>query len=527
MSDIEVITIETEAGVIEVLDVSSSVEVIDITQVDLNGIEVIDIGMLGGGIGPAGPTGPPGPAGANSTVPGPQGAPGPAGPQGAVGPEGPSGTAIGAAQYQWKAGTANADPGHGFLTANTTDTTVATMYYVSAYDTNGRIVHLERLETGDDFDIYESNQFDTWNKYTVTGDPEPVANEWWRIPVVFTDTGSQAFAPSNNTSVEVQTPTKGEQGPQGIQGPAGATGPQGPAGPTGAASTVPGPAGAQGVQGVQGVAGAAGVGVPPGGAAGQLLAKTTAADFATGWIAPPSGGASAPVLDIGPLVTGLVAGEYLWDEVNGTGLAWPGVINPRWASGSTSTQHRDKMLFWPMYFDKAVTLTRIVSYITGGGGTARGRVGLYQSNGANSGPGTFIAQMSPYFEDSAFTMNQVLNIAVPQGLVWVAFWVFGDAGRSLVFPKAYAGDHPKIVEVKPKMASLVADPNFALTRPVSFPVVGDYVFDQSSAWPTTAPAVGTPAFGTNRSFVETITTDSVNTVTTTGMQIYPAVFSWT
>lgn len=72
-------------------------------------------------------------------------------------------------------------------------------------------------------------------------------------------------------------------------GPAGPTGPQGPPGATGAT----GAQGAQGVQGPQGAKGDkgdTGAGVPPGGANGQVLTKSSGADYATAW-APPSGGA--------------------------------------------------------------------------------------------------------------------------------------------------------------------------------------------------------------------------------------------
>lgn len=65
-----------------------------------------------------------------------------------------------------------------------------------------------------------------------------------------------------------------------FQGPKGATGPAGPAGS-------PGPAGPQGA------AGTAGVGVPTGGTTGQVLTKTSNANFATGWSNP--GGAVYPI----------------------------------------------------------------------------------------------------------------------------------------------------------------------------------------------------------------------------------------
>ena len=62
-------------------------------------------------------------------------------------------------------------------------------------------------------------------------------------------------------------------------GTAGEPGPPGP----------PGPAGADGADGAPGATGPAGPGVAPGGATGQILAKTSPTDYATGWINPPSG----------------------------------------------------------------------------------------------------------------------------------------------------------------------------------------------------------------------------------------------
>jgi hypothetical protein len=116
------------------------------------------------------------------------------------------GPTFGSANYRWKAGTANQDPGHGWLTSNTQDTSQATMYYMSAYDVDGRIVRVHRLHAGDEFDIYEADQFDTWNRYRLTGDPELVAREWYRIPVQFVSTGLDPFTPSNGGQIQVMTP---------------------------------------------------------------------------------------------------------------------------------------------------------------------------------------------------------------------------------------------------------------------------------------------------------------------------------
>jgi hypothetical protein len=71
--------------------------------------------------------------------------------------------------------------------------------------------------------------------------------------------------------------SSGPTGPTGSTGPAGPTGPTGSTGPTGADSTVTGPTGPTGAQGELGP------GVPVGGATGQVLAKSSSADYDTGW----------------------------------------------------------------------------------------------------------------------------------------------------------------------------------------------------------------------------------------------------
>jgi hypothetical protein len=64
-----------------------------------------------------------------------------------------------------------------------------------------------------------------------------------------------------------------------LSGSVGVPGPQGPAGSPGA----------QGPAGPQGEPGTPGVGVPAGGTTGQVLAKTSGTDYATGWTTPTSG----------------------------------------------------------------------------------------------------------------------------------------------------------------------------------------------------------------------------------------------
>lgn len=95
---------------------------------------------------------------------------------------------------------------------------------------------------------------------------------------------------------------KGDKGDRGETGPAGATGPAGPKGDTGDTGPA-GPAGATG---------ATGPGVATGGTTGQVLAKTSATDFATGWV-DVFRGLSLPLkpaagVFIGPATSGVALG---------------------------------------------------------------------------------------------------------------------------------------------------------------------------------------------------------------------------
>lgn len=78
----------------------------------------------------------------------------------------------------------------------------------------------------------------------------------------------------------------GDQGPQGVKGDTGDTGPAGPKGDTGDT----GPAGADGADGADG---SNGVGVPVGGATGQVLAKNSGTDYDTHWVDAASGSVTA------------------------------------------------------------------------------------------------------------------------------------------------------------------------------------------------------------------------------------------
>lgn len=79
----------------------------------------------------------------------------------------------------------------------------------------------------------------------------------------------------------------GEPGPQGDPGPAGEPGPAGQPGPAGEPGQQ-GEPGQPGQPGEPGPQGDPGVGVPAGGAAGDMLVKSTNEDYETEWISPPA-----------------------------------------------------------------------------------------------------------------------------------------------------------------------------------------------------------------------------------------------
>ena len=97
----------------------------------------------------------------------------------------------------------------------------------------------------------------------------------------------------------------------------------------------PGAQGPPGPQGPQGATGPAGPGVPVGGAAGQILSKLSATDYATGWIDAPSGGGGMtnPMTAVGDLIRGGASGAptRLAVGTNGNWLTLSAGV-PTWAA---------------------------------------------------------------------------------------------------------------------------------------------------------------------------------------------------
>lgn len=276
-----------------------------------------------GSTGPAGPTGPQGPTGAASTVPGPQGPPGPAGSTGPEGPEGdpgpageqgdpgPAGGSLLSAFWTYATATTS-PPSSGQMRTNSPITTL----WINETDTDGflRPLGLGQVTTGTRVLVRGANG--TVAEWLVSGTPVD-SGTYWTIPVTVT---SGVVTKGARTQVNfLATLPAGPEGPTGPTGPAGATG---PAGPAGADSTVPGPPGPTGADGptgatgptgstgLTGSTGATGPGVATGGTTGQVLAKSSATDFATTWTTP------APIrrllnAQIGTTYTPVVADENL------------------------------------------------------------------------------------------------------------------------------------------------------------------------------------------------------------------------
>jgi hypothetical protein len=192
--------------------------------------------------GPPGLTGPPGPAGPQGPV-GPPGATGAQGDKGDTGDTGLQGPPGGAPSWkgEWAAATDYA--------SNDAVSHQGSSYYAAG-----------------DPNIGVQPPAAPWQQMAAKGDPGPTGPSG--------PTGPQGNPGA--TGATGPTGAAGPQGPQGDPGPTGATGPQGN----------PGATGATGPQGATGPAGPTGAGVIPGGATGQLLTKTSAADFATAWQDP-------------------------------------------------------------------------------------------------------------------------------------------------------------------------------------------------------------------------------------------------
>lgn len=124
----------------------------------------------------------------------------------------------------------------------------------------------------------------------------------------------------------------GQDGAEGPQGPKGDPGPQGPPGEDGApgAKGDPGPQGEQGPpgpagqDGAQGPQGPAGPGVAAGGTTGQVLVKSSDADYDTEW-KTPSGGANVNIYDVQISITSASSLNVVFDRNENDMLFYIGI----------------------------------------------------------------------------------------------------------------------------------------------------------------------------------------------------------
>lgn len=235
--------------------------------------------------------------------------------RGPQGPPGPQGGAYVSALWQYQTAT-DPPPASGALRTNAAGDTA----YLSKLDSSGidRSADLASLVPGDILyvnpetgegrvqcsvtgAVADAGAYITFPYAVVAGNPN--AGKATRVEIsIVRPPAPGPQGPPGPPGAPGQDGAQGPQGAAGAPGPQGAPGAAGVAGPTGPAGPV-GPAGADGAPGAKGDTGAkgdpgaagpqgpqgpAGSGVPTGGTTGQLLAKTSAVDYATGWTDPRS-----------------------------------------------------------------------------------------------------------------------------------------------------------------------------------------------------------------------------------------------
>ena len=212
----------------------------------------ISTSPVSGATGPQGPQGfqgATGPQGTNGTI-GINGATGPQGfqgLQGATGPQGQNGISISYYKYNARTNSQTPPPSAKQIMWNNATQINSTILYVDhlTRDNVDIDVFLALITIGDSIVIQDENNSNNYQKWTVSGTPTIIPNDYVSIPVTYV-TGGYSF--SNGHDIIFVPLSIGVAGPQGNQGYQGPTGPQGNTG-------VQGPTGPQGVQGVQGATG--------------------------------------------------------------------------------------------------------------------------------------------------------------------------------------------------------------------------------------------------------------------------------
>lgn len=228
-----------------------------------------------GAKGDPGPQGPPGEDGAPGAK-GEQGPPGPAGQDGAEGPQGPAGPGVAAGGTTGQILRKKSDADY--------DTEWVTQQGGGGDTPTFEVGSTTTGEPGSDADVQIEQtgdlvRFDFTIPRGATGAQGPAGADG--APG---ERGPQG--PAGQDGAEGPQGPKGDPGPAGEDGAPGAQGPKGDTGPQGEQGP-PGPAGQDGAQGPQGPAGP---GVAAGGTTGQVLVKSSDADYDTEWADPQGGG---------------------------------------------------------------------------------------------------------------------------------------------------------------------------------------------------------------------------------------------
>ncbi len=251
--------------------------------------------------------------------------------------------------------------------------------------------------------------------------------------------GSSASVTNSGTSgaaIFDFTIPQGVKGDTGNTGNTGATGPQGPAATIAVGTTTTGAPGSSASVVNSGTSGAAifdftvpqGAGVAAGGTTGQVLAKTSGSDYATGWVAPSvTGGAARPLLSSGAYldgITGLVLGGI---ANNGAQTPDSVALSP---TAAIDIQVKVTVANWT-----SGTLARLVAKNLGG--SNRQWSFSLQANGV------LAAQVSSNgtADESAFGGNSATAVSGTNGQPkWVRFTFTGNDGAGNRVGKFYQSD---------------------------------------------------------------------------------------
>jgi hypothetical protein len=170
--------------------------------------------------------------------------------QGATGPQGENGISVSYYKYNARTNSQTPPPNAKQIMWDNATQINSTILYVDhlTRDNVDIDVFLALIKTGDSIIIQDENNSNNYQKWTVSGTPTIIPNDYVSIPVTYV-TGGYSFSNGHDIIlIPLSIGVQGPQGPQGFQGATGSVGPQGDQGFQGAT----GPQGDQGIQGATG-----------------------------------------------------------------------------------------------------------------------------------------------------------------------------------------------------------------------------------------------------------------------------------